>query len=131
MGISVTDMNARDTPPLSKEVQRLIPLTPAVFYVMLALSPGPKHGYAIMQETTTLSDGGFRMGPATLYSTIQRLVALDLINETTEGANSDDARRRYYELTGTGRQLLELEVKRMSSVVKMANARLVQRRSEA
>jgi DNA-binding PadR family transcriptional regulator len=124
-------MNARDTPPLSKEVQRLIPLTPAVFYVMLALSPGPKRGYAIMQETTTLSDGGFRMGPATLYSTIQRLVALDLINETTEGANSDDARRRYYELTGTGRQLLELEVKRMSSVVKMANARLVQRRSEA
>jgi DNA-binding PadR family transcriptional regulator len=134
-GISVTDMNARDTPHVSKEVQRLIPLTPAVFYVMLALSPGPKHGYAIMQETTTLSDGGFRMGPATLYSTIKRLVALDLINETTEGASSDgsgaDARRRYYELTGAGRQLLELEVKRMSSVVKMANARLVQRRSEA
>lgn len=95
---------------------------------MLALSFGPKHGYAIMQETSTLSDGGFQMGPATLYSTIQRLVELDLINETTDDSN-EDSRRRYYDLTGTGRQLLEAEVKRMSSVVRMANARLVQRRS--
>ena len=114
---------------LPDDVRRLIPLTPAVFYVLLALSPGPKHGYAIMQETTTLSEGGFRMGPATLYSTIQRLVELDLINETTDDSN-EDSRRRYYGLTGTGRQLLETEVKRMSSVARMANARLVQRRSE-
>jgi DNA-binding PadR family transcriptional regulator len=114
---------------LPENVRRLIPLTPAVFYVTLALSSGPKHGYAIMQETNTLSEGGFQMGPATLYSTIQRLVELDLINETTDDS-SEDSRRRYYDLTGTGRQLLESEVKRMSSVVKMANARLVQRRSE-
>jgi DNA-binding PadR family transcriptional regulator len=109
---------------LPDDVRRLIPLTPAVFYVMLALAPGPRHGYAIMQETDALSDGGFRMGPATLYSTIQRLVALELIRETTDDANSD-SRRRYYELTTGGRRLLETEVERMNAVVRLANERLV------
>jgi len=82
-----------------------------------------------MQETETLSEGGFRMGPATLYSTIQRLVALDLISETTDDS-SDDSRRRYYELTRTGGHLLATEVERMGAVVKLANARLAPRRSE-
>lgn len=115
---------------LPDNIQRLIPLTPAVFYVILALSSGPKHGYAIMQETTTLSDGGFRMGPATLYSTIQRLVELDLIREITDAAKEDSRGRRYYDLTGMGHRLLKTEVTRMTAVVKMANARLVQRESE-
>jgi DNA-binding PadR family transcriptional regulator len=119
----------RESPSLPEDIRRLIPLSPAVFYIMLALSPGPKHGYAIMQETTTLSDGGFQMGPATLYSTIQRLVTLDLINETT-GDSSEDSRRRYYKLTPIGRQLLENEVQRMGAVVRRANASLAGRRSE-
>lgn len=103
---------------------RLMPLTPAVFYVLLSLSTGAKHGYAIMQETGILSDNAFRMGPATLYSTIQRLVTLDLILETTE-ASEEDSRRRYYGLTGSGRRLLQTEVARLNSVVRLANARLV------
>jgi DNA-binding PadR family transcriptional regulator len=115
---------------LSAAAQDLMPLTPAVFYIMLALSSGPKHGYAVMQETSTLSEGGFKMGPATLYSTIQRLVGLYLIVETA-GEPGEDSRRRYYELTATGRQLLESEVQRMNSVVRVANARLVQGRSES
>jgi DNA-binding PadR family transcriptional regulator len=114
--------------PLPANVARLIPLTPAVFYVLLALSSGARHGYSIMQETSTLSEGGFTMGPATLYSTIQRLVELDLIVETTRDAD-EDSRRRYYELSDTGLHLLEAEVKRMGSVIKRA-ARLVQRRAE-
>jgi DNA-binding PadR family transcriptional regulator len=122
-------MRIKGPPSLPENIQRLIPLTPAVFYVMLSLSSGPKHGYAIMQETSTLSGGGFRMGPATLYSTIQRLVELDLINEIADDS-SEDSRRRYYDLTRAGRQLLEAEVTRMNSVVKMANARLVQPQSE-
>ncbi|HWE53450.1 MAG TPA: PadR family transcriptional regulator [Bryobacteraceae bacterium] len=124
-------MSSRDEFP--GDVLRLLPLTPAVFYVMLALSSGPRHGYAIMQETATLSEGGFRMGPATLYSTIQRLVELALIGETTEGGDGsgNDARRRYYELTAMGRHLLEAEVKRMNSIVKRANARLIGRRAES
>jgi DNA-binding PadR family transcriptional regulator len=113
---------------LPANVSRLIPLTPAVFYVLLALSSGAKHGYSIMQETTGLSEGGFTMGPATLYSTIQRLVELDLIVETTGEADAD-SRRRYYELSGTGLRLLEAEVKRMGTVMRRA-ARLVQGRAE-
>lgn len=122
-------MRATGQSSLPENVRRLIPMTPAVFCVMLALSSGPKHGYAIMQETGTLSSGGFRMGPATLYSTIQRLVEFNLIDETTDDY-SEGSRRRYYDLTETGRQLLETEVKRMNSVVRMANARLVEGRSE-
>jgi DNA-binding PadR family transcriptional regulator len=109
---------------LPDQVLRLMPLTPAVFYVLLSLSSGEKHGYAIMQETTTLSDRRFRMGPATLYSTIQRLVALDLIEETA-GRSGEDPRRRYYGLTTTGKRLLKTEVAHMNSVVQMANARLI------
>lgn len=112
-----------------KEVRRLIPLTPAVFYVMLALSSGSKHGYAIMQETITLSEGGFQMGPGTLYSTIQRLVELDLVTEA-DADPTEDSRRRNYELTRLGRHLLQEEVRRMNAVVKRANARLVERQSE-
>jgi DNA-binding PadR family transcriptional regulator len=82
-----------------------------------------------MLETTKLSEGSFRMGPATLYSTIQRLAALSLIDETT-GASEDDPRRRYYELTNIGRQLLEAEVQRMNAAVRKANARLVKRPAE-
>jgi DNA-binding PadR family transcriptional regulator len=115
--------------PLPDNVARLVPLTPAVFYVLLALSSGARHGYSIMQETTTLSEGGFTMGPATLYSTIQRLVELDLVVETG-GERGADSRRRYYELTATGFRLLDAEVKRMNSVARRA-ARLVQRRSES
>jgi len=59
-GISVSDMRAREL-SLSAAVLDLMPLTPAVFCIMLALSSGPKHGYAVMQETSTLSEGGFKM----------------------------------------------------------------------
>lgn len=113
---------------LPEHISRLIPLTPAVFFTLLALSSGAKHGYSIMQETTSLSEGGFRMGPATLYSTIQRLVELDLIVETTGDAGAD-SRRRYYELSDMGFRLLEAEVKRASSVIRRAK-RLVERRAE-
>jgi DNA-binding PadR family transcriptional regulator len=113
---------------LPENLSRLIPLTPAVFYVLLSLSSGAKHGYSIMQEAASLSEGGFTMGPATLYSTIQRLVELDLIVETKGDADAD-SRRRYYELTGIGLRLLEAEIKRVNTVIKRA-ARLVQRPSE-
>lgn len=78
-----------------------VPLTPAVFFTLFALAAGPKHGYAIMQETRTLSDGSFRMGPATLYTTVQRLLEAELIAEVTTPANTD-SRRRTYRLTTQG-----------------------------
>src|SRR5262252_4030059 len=99
-------------PELSDDVRGLLPLTPAVFFILLALADGQKHGYAIMQEVGALSEGQFRMGPGTLYTTIQRLLDLSLIVEVDPGA---DSRRRYYKLDGEGRALLESEVARMES----------------
>src|SRR6266436_57006 len=99
---------------LPDDVMRLIPLTPAVFFILFSLADGDKHGYAIMQETTKLSDGRFRMGPGTLYTTIQRLLEFSLIEEVAD-KHEPDSRRRYYRLTRQGRALLDLEINRMGT----------------
>jgi len=105
---------------LPEEALRLIPLTPAVFFILFALTDGERHGYAIMQQTAKLSDGRFRMGPGTLYTTIQRLLELSLIEEASE-KNSPESRRRYYRLTRTGRALLEMEINRLGAVLQLAS----------
>ena len=107
---------------LSDELRKLLPLTPAVLFILLALSEGEKHGYAIMQNVHELSDGQFRMGPGTLYTTIQRVLDLSLIEETDKASSHSalESRRRYYRLTRSGRQLLAAEVARMESVVRRA-----------
>jgi DNA-binding PadR family transcriptional regulator len=107
---------------LPNEVMRLLPLTPAVFFILFALADGDKHGYAIMQETTKLSEGRFRMGPGTLYTTIQRLLELSLIEEVWDVIDGDkrESRRRYYRLTRQGRALLDLEINRMGAVLRLA-----------
>jgi DNA-binding PadR family transcriptional regulator len=78
---------------LNEDLVRLLPLTPAVFFVLFALSESEKHGYAIMREVKLLSEGRVTMGPGTLYTTIQRLLVLGAIEETTE---SGEQRRRYF-----------------------------------
>jgi DNA-binding PadR family transcriptional regulator len=110
-------------PKLPDELRSLLPLTPAVFYVLFALADGEKHGYAIMQQTTALSESKFRMGPATLYTTLQRLLDLGLIEEVEGNRSSEDSRRRYYRLAGNGKSLLEAELARMESVVQLARRR--------
>jgi DNA-binding PadR family transcriptional regulator len=108
---------------LPEELRPLLPLKPAVFYVLFALSDGEKHGYAIMQETSALSDCKFCMGPATLYTTLQRLLDLGLIEEVGGSRSAEDSRRRYYRLMGNGKSLLEAELARMDSVVRLARRR--------
>ncbi len=104
---------------LPDEVMRLMPLTPAVFFILFALADGEKHGYAIMQESTKLSDGKFRMGPGTLYTTIQRLLELELLEEVAVSGDTD-SRRRYYRLTWQGRSLLDREISRLEAVLRLA-----------
>jgi DNA-binding PadR family transcriptional regulator len=104
---------------LSDAQRQLLPLTPAVFFILLALADGEKHGYAIMQDVKSLSDGQVNMGPGTLYTTIQRLLDLALIVETTK-SKSEEGRRRYYQLTGAGKVLLEAEIGRMDSLLRLA-----------
>ncbi len=107
------------------DLQHLFPLTPAVFFILFSLADGEKHGYAIMQATTELSDGQFRMGPGTLYSTIQRLLDLALIEETesTAAPSDHEGRRRYYKLTRSGSLVLKADLARMEFVVRLARKR--------
>src|SRR5580658_4114136 len=99
------------------DLQHLLPLSPAVFFILFALAEGERHGYAIMQHVAVLSDGKVRMGPGTLYTTIQRLLELSLIEETATDAGG---RRRYYRLSRTRRAVLKAEVARMEAVVRLA-----------
>ncbi|HUB82141.1 MAG TPA: PadR family transcriptional regulator [Bryobacteraceae bacterium] len=97
------------------------PLPPATFWVLFALATGDKHGYAIMRESRKLSDGQFEMGPATLYTTIQRLVDSGWIEEVS-GPEDGDPRRRYYSLAKPGKSALMGEMKRMEAVMRKSKA---------
>lgn len=103
-------------------VRELLPLTPAVFYILFALAGGEKHGYAIMKEAESESGGQFSMGPGTLYTTIQRLLELGLIEETLTPSDSE-RRRRCYRLSRSGRHVLEAELNRMDSLLRSAQRR--------
>jgi len=98
-----------------------LPLPPATFFILFALATGDKHGYAIMQEARTLSDHRFQMGPATLYTTVQRLVEGSWIEEVA-GPEDSDPRRRYYRLTKRGRAALHREMERMERLVRKSRA---------
>lgn len=94
---------------------------------MTAIADGPRHGYAIKQEVESRSRGVVRLGPGTLYEAIQRLLDAQLVRETageTEPANGQEAQRRYYELTGSGRKVLHSEVEQWRRFVDYAKSRL-------
>lgn len=97
------------------------PLPPATFFVLFALASGDKHGYAILKDARELSDNGFQMGPATLYTTIQRLTEFGWISPVPD-ARSDDPRRRYYRLTSAGRKAFQSELRRMEALVNKSKA---------
>jgi len=98
-----------------------LPLPPAAFFILFALAEGDKHGYAILQEARKLSDNAFQIGPATLYTTIQRLLESNRIKETP-GPERGDSRRRYYRLTSVGRAALNSELVRMEAMVRKSKA---------
>src|SRR5262245_14502628 len=97
------------------------PLTPAVVHVLLALAGGERHGYAIQKEVQRQTDGRMRMGPGTLYGTLQRLMESGWVEEV-ERARDVDERRRYYRLTKGGREALKAEMARLDALVKVARA---------
>ena len=100
----------------------LLPLTPAVFHILLALSDGEQHGYAIMQTVTKHTDGKINLGPGTLYGTLKRLLEAGLVEESDERPHPDldDERRRYYRLTTLGRRVAKAEAQRYADMVKVA-----------
>jgi DNA-binding PadR family transcriptional regulator len=102
-----------------------LPLTPAVFHVLVALADGEKHGYAILKDVARRTDGKVRLGAGTLYSVIRRLLDDDLIAESDQRPDPalDDERRRYYTLLDTGRAVVLAELGRMEEAIALARTR--------
>jgi DNA-binding PadR family transcriptional regulator len=104
----------------------LLPLTPAVFHILLALADADRHGYAIAQEVARRTDGDVRLGPGTLYGTLTRMIEARLIEEHARPrarATAADERRRYYRLTTFGRQVARAEARRLDRLVDIARAK--------
>lgn len=97
-------------------------MTPAVFHVLLALTAGERHGYAILKDILERTHGKVRMQAGTLYGTLQRLLDLGWVEEVDAPDDEVDARRRYYRLGREGRDALRAEVARMDELVKVARA---------
>jgi DNA-binding PadR family transcriptional regulator len=105
--------------------EEFLPLTPAVFHVLLVLADGERHGYAIMQEVAASTGGQIKMGPGTLYGTIKRLLEIRLIEESDERPDPklDDERRRYYRLSGMGQRVVRAEAERYAAMVEVARGK--------
>ena len=114
-------------PDTLQNPEDFVPLTPAVFNILLALTDSEKHGYRIMLEVEANTNGQVLMGPGTLYGSIKRMLKAGLIEESDERADleMDDQRRKYYRLTDLGRRTLNMEAERLASQVMIAKAKNV------
>jgi DNA-binding PadR family transcriptional regulator len=100
-------------------------LTPAVFHILLALADGESHGYGIMQDVERFTNGDTRLGPGTLYRSIQRMLVDGLIEELAISLHdeADEDRRRYYRLSAKGLAVAKGEAQRLSDLVDAARHR--------
>jgi DNA-binding PadR family transcriptional regulator len=114
-----------ELPASHSEAEALLPLTPAVFHIMLALATQERHGYSIMREVEAYTAGTLRLGTTTLYRSIKQMLAAHLIEEAEARPDPelDDERRRYYRLTPFGRQVLQAESARLAKLVSLAQAK--------
>jgi DNA-binding PadR family transcriptional regulator len=99
-----------------------LPLAPATFQILLALVDSERHGYAIMKEVTSRTEGAVKLGPGTLYGALKRLLEAGLVEESSERADPElgDDRRRYYRLTGFGLRVARTEARRLDAMVRAA-----------
>lgn len=102
-----------------------LPLTPAMFHILLALADKERHGYEIMREVDERTEGKMRVGPGTLYGSIKRMLNDGLIEELDERPDPDldDERRRYYRLSDFGRRVAIAEAERLDKLVKSARSK--------
>jgi DNA-binding PadR family transcriptional regulator len=109
--------------------RKLDPLPAAAFQIMLSLADRDLHGYAIMRQVEEQTGGRLRLGPGTLYSSIQSLLEGKLIEEVYRSEETEDPqeRRRYYRLTANGRKLARSEAEKMADVLRVARARKILR----
>jgi DNA-binding PadR family transcriptional regulator len=102
----------------------LLPLPTAVFHILIALADRDRHGYSIMQDVATRTDGKVQLSAGTLYSSVRRMLEQGLIEELAESPDptSTDERRRYYRLTRFGRRVAAAEVDRLNALLQQARA---------
>ena len=113
-------VNSSDT----RDPRDLLPLTPAMFHVLVALVDEERHGYAIIKDVATRTSGEVKIATGTLYGIIKRLLAEGLAVESKRRppAESDDDRRIYYRLTAFGKRVVAAETERLEAAVRSARA---------
>ncbi len=106
---------------------KLDPLPSAAFHILLSLAGEDLHGYGIMRQVAEQTGGRMRLGPGTLYSSLQSLLEEALIEEIDARADRKlgDERRRYYRLTSRGRQLARAEADRLADLLRVARVRKI------
>ncbi len=98
-----------------------LPLREPTFFILLSLSPGPKHGYAILKEVEALSEGRLLLSTGTLYGAIKRLLEHEWIRRVNDPIpNGTDRQRKAYALTEQGRNALNAEIARLRKLVSVA-----------
>jgi DNA-binding PadR family transcriptional regulator len=106
------------------DIAGLLPLSPQVFHILLALADREQHGYGIMQDVEARTGGKLRLSPGTLYGSIKRMLEQGLVAELRENerppAKQDDERRRYYRLTALGRSVAKAEAARIAELFEQA-----------
>jgi DNA-binding PadR family transcriptional regulator len=100
--------------------QAMLPLPPATFHILVALSSGDRHGYGIIQDVEARTNGELRLSAGTLYRTIQRLLEQGLISEQARLVRGDDPRRRYYRITKLGTAVVRADAERLAQMVSLA-----------
>ncbi len=108
----------------SPELEELLPLPEAALHILMALAEDDRHGYAIIQDVAQRTHGEVKLGPGTLYRSIQRMLEQGLIEETRErpAPELDDERRRYYRITPLGKAAARAEARRLAGLVRLARA---------
>lgn len=103
-----------------------LPLREPTFFMLLSLSPSPKHGYAILKEVESLSEGRLKLSTGTLYGAIKRLLELGWIRRVADPIpNGTDRERKSYDLTELGRRVLNAEIARLQKLVAVAQMQAV------
>ena len=108
-----------------KNIDVAVPLKPAVFHILLALSDGDHHGLAIADQVEENTSGAVRLGPGTLYRSLKEMTRDGLVREVSAPAGDEDPRRKFYRLTKSGKSALRQEAIRYERIVDVARKRAV------
>lgn len=107
------------------KIDQMLPLTHLSYHVMLAIADEPLHGYGIIKEVAERTGGAMELEAGTLYAAIKRMNDEELLEEADPPDREADARRRYYRLTGFGREVLEAESRRLANLLQVARDKKV------